>query len=1165
MPVFTFRLYLLLGLLGLPALSTTLQAKPTTSAVAPAPKGLEFVQNKGQWDAQAHFAADLPAGRLFLTSTGFSYSFADPVALRAYHEHKRTDATPPGQRGLRTHSYRVSFEGGNSKAIIEGEEATAEVRNYFLGKDPSHWASQVGSFRQVRYRAVYPGIDVHLYENASQTLEYDFTVRAGAKPEAIRLRYQGAQSVSLTPEGGLRIRTSVGDVLEQAPKAWQIRPNGEQVPVECAFQLRDNVLSFRLGNYDRKLPLIIDPTVVFSSFTGSTADNWGFTATYDAQGNMYSGGVAFSLGYPTTTGAVQTTFAGIADIAIIKYNTAVAGSTSRLYATYLGGGQVEVPHSLVVNNRNELVILGTTGSNNYPVTTKAFARSFSGGQFTDPLNEGSAEYLQYANGSDLVISTLSANGGTLVASTYLGGSANDGLNLTGSLVNNYGDQFRGDVITDSDNNVYLASTTLSTNFPTRNGFGTTAPVGANAVVSKLTADLSTLVWSNYLGGSGAEAAYSIQLGPARSVVVAGGTTSTNFPVTAGSLMTTAPAGVNGFVARIAPAGNSITQATYIGTPGNDQAYFAQLDADDNVYLLGQSSGNYPVTAGRYSRAGSHQFIHKLNPTLSQTAYSTVFGTGRLSYDFSPTAFLVDDCERIYVCGWGGSTNAGYGLGSSSTTGLPVTNDAVQRNTDGSDFYLAEFTPGMASLEYATFFGENGGRGEHVDGGTSRFDKRGMVYQAVCGGCSGTQGFPVPPGASYYSTRNGSFNCNNAAFKMDFGIVVADPGLARYVCASSAPIVLGGSPAGGTWSGPGVSANPGGGFRFTPTAGLVGRQVLTYAVASTGICVSRRPLRITVLPDVAVSIAPIPELCIDATNITVQATPTGGTWSGPGVLGNIFSPRQAGVGTHTITYTMSDTLGCGVATRQIIVRALPQVTAGAPLTLCAYETQAIQLLGASPAGGTWSGPGVTPSGLFTPPNTNLKGANITLTYSYNQNGCVATATKQIVLAPSPTSSFPLNVPECISAPQYTGLAPFTHQFEPVLAGGIYEWDFGDGSPKSTEASPSHVFEQPGTYNVKLVARYANCTVETGFVPVVVGDVFVPNIITPGDDNKNDTFIPRFSCQPATLRIFSRWGNKVYETANYRNDWRGENLPDGMYYYHLRDAEGRSVKGWVQVKR
>lgn len=1161
----TLRSYLVTLLLGLPALPASSGPAPQHKAAAPLPRSLEFVENKGQWDAQAHFMAELPAGRLFLTSSGFTYTFADPAALRAYHEHKASPATANGL--VRTHAYRVSFEGGNSRAAIQGEEATTEVRNYFLGKDPSKWASQVAGFRQARYKEVYPGIDVRLYENAAQLLEYDFTVRAGAKPEAIRLRYQGAESVRLTAEGGLQIHTSVGDVLEQAPKAWQTSASGERTLVECAFQLQNNVLSFRLGQYDRKRPLIIDPTVVFSSFTGSTADNWGFTATYDEQGNMYSGGIAFGAGFPSSTGATQTTYAGACDIAIIKYNTTVRGQASRLYATYLGGSEVDVPHSLVVNSRNELVILGTTSSRNYPVTAQALSRNFNGGQSADPLFEGKDGPMVYPNGSDLIVSTLSANGSALLASTYLGGSANDGLNLSSDLLNNYGDQFRGDIITDADNNVYLASTSLSNNFPVKNGFGNVALTGANAVVCKLTANLSTMLWGNYLGGTGAEAAYSIQLGAGRSVVVAGGTTSRNFPVTTGSLLTTAPAGVNGFVTRIAPAGNAISQSTYIGTSGDDQAYFAQLDADDNVYLLGQSSGSYPVTTGRYVRANSHQFIHKLNSTLSQTAYSTVFGSGRAAYDLSPTAFLVDDCERIYVCGWGGRTNSGYGFGSSSTAGLPVTGNAVQTSTDGSDFYLAQFTPGMASLEYATFFGENGGSGEHVDGGTSRFDKRGMVYQAVCGGCGGTQGFPVPPTASYFNTRNGYRNCNNAAFKVDFGMVVADPGPARYVCASGASIALGGTPAGGTWSGPGVSGNATSGYRFTPTAALVGRNILTYSIATTGICVSKRPLRITVVPDVTISINAVPALCVDANNITLQASLTGGTWSGPGITGgvNMFDPKKAGAGTHTITYTMPDTLGCGVATRQIVVKPLPQVNAGPPLTMCSYETQPVQLLGASPAGGTWTGPGVTPGGLFTPPDTKLKGANLTLTYTYVQDGCPNSATRQIVLAPSPANNFPLNVPACSTAPQYTGLAPFTCQFEPVLAGGTYEWDFGDGSPKSTEATPSHVFEHAGTYTVKLIARYSNCTVETGFVPVVVGDVFVPNIITPGNDDKNDKFMPRFSCQQASLRVFSRWGNKVYETDNYRNDWRGENLPDGMYYYHLRDTEGRSAKGWVQVKR
>ncbi|MFC7666864.1 hypothetical protein ACFQT0_05110 [Hymenobacter humi] len=128
---------------------------------------------------------------------------------------------------------------------------------------------------------------------------------------------------------------------------------------------------------------------------------------------------------------------------------------------------------------------------------------------------------------------------------------------------------------------------------------------------------------------------------------------------------------------------------------------------------------------------------------------------------------MDECERVYISGWGGSTNtpqAGW-LGG-TTTGLPITANAVQRQTDGSDFYLAEFAAGMTGLEYGTFFGQQGGRGEHVDGGTSRFDKRGVVYQAVCA-CGGSQGFPLPPGAGTYTIRNGRLELQQRGVQNEF--------------------------------------------------------------------------------------------------------------------------------------------------------------------------------------------------------------------------------------------------------------------------------------------------------------------------------------------------------------------------------------------------------------
>ncbi|OWP64964.1 hypothetical protein CDA63_00985 [Hymenobacter amundsenii] len=713
-----------------------LEAAPR-AAIAPGPgQTLEFVENKGQWPKVVRYQAELPGGRLYLTPTGFTYSFLEPAALeRLNHRHEApTDQPrqPEPAAPVRGHAYTVSFEGGNARAPLMPTQPTAGTRNYFVGSNARDWAADVSGYRQVRYEGVYPGIDVQLYENAGQHLEYDFRVAPGAKPTDIRLRYAGPDVVRLTAEGQLLIETSVGTITEQAPQAWQTTASGQRRPISCRFELQGQTVRFRLGTYDPKLPLIIDPTVLFSSFTGSLADNWGFTATYDAQGNMYSGGVAFNVGYPTSPGAFQTSFAGVGDVAIIKYKVTSKGPAARLYATYLGGKDTDTPHSLVVNGRDELVILGTTGSNNFPVSNGALQRTFRGG----PTNGLPGGKMDYPQGSDLFVATLSSDGSKLVASTYLGGSGTDGLNYM--LSNNYGDPWRGDILTDGDNNVYLASVTQSSDFPLAQPLQSRLQGASDAVVCKLPRLLDRLVWSTYLGGSQNDAAFSLQLTPDQHLYVAGGTTSTNFPAASTAVQPKWNGGRDGFVVCFTPAGTALRYSTYLGTASDDLAFFLQLDNSGDVYVLGQTnSADYPITPGLYGNKGARQFIHKLSADLRTTAYSTTFGTPGQT-NLSPTAFLVDDCERVYVCGWGGINNQGYSNGSTSR--LKVTPDAVQANTDGSDFYLAQFAAGLTGLEYATFYGEQGGRGEHVDGGTSRFSKKGVVYQAVCGGCRAPRGF-----------------------------------------------------------------------------------------------------------------------------------------------------------------------------------------------------------------------------------------------------------------------------------------------------------------------------------------------------------------------------------------------------------------------------------------
>ena len=444
------------------------------TSIPPADASLEFVENKGQWDAHARYAAALPGGRLFAEASGLTFALVDAPAL-AHHGHETSRETPhptTADSVLRGHAVTLRFVGAAGQ--LRATEITAEHRNYFLGNDPKQWASDVRGFRRLHYAGLWPGVDAQVYESADQHLEYDFELAPGADPASIALRHEGADAVRLdAATGRLLVQTSVGTITERAPQAWQLDAAGRRQPVPCRYVLTGTTVTFALGTYDATRPLTIDPVVVFSTYTGSFADNWGFTSTYDAQGNLYSGGIAFGVGFPASPGAFRTTYAGLTDIALIKYNTGVSGAAARVWATYLGGTSADFPTSLVVNSQGELLMLGITSSSNYPTTAGALQSVFRGGTYADPYTGGAAAL---PNGSDLVITRFNAAGSALVGSTYLGGTANDGLlplnvNTTAQLAHNYGDPFRGDILVDAADNVYIASHTTSTNFPVSQGLG----------------------------------------------------------------------------------------------------------------------------------------------------------------------------------------------------------------------------------------------------------------------------------------------------------------------------------------------------------------------------------------------------------------------------------------------------------------------------------------------------------------------------------------------------------------------------------------------------------------------------------------------------------------------------------------------------------------------
>ncbi|WP_191906950.1 DUF7948 domain-containing protein [Adhaeribacter soli] len=1139
-------------------------------------KSLEFIQNRNQLDPAVKFNATLPAGQLYLKSNQWVFSFLDQADFSKSDPHNHFEGGVTSEV-LHGHTYTVSFLGANPQTEVKGNKQTPGYRNYFLGDDPKQWASSVPAFEVVHYQNLYPGIDAQLYENR-QKLKYDFILQPKADPGLIKMEYMGAENVRLD-QGNLVIKTSVNTVTEQKPYAYQVIA-GKKTEVPCRFKLKGNMLSFEFPKgYRRNLPLVIDPTLVFSSYTGSILDNWGCTATYDEDGNIYSGGLVRNVWpgtFPVTPGAFKTSFTGIINMAIMKFNPNASGPTSRVWATYLGGSRIDAPHSIVVNNRNELLVLGSTSSNNYPTTTNAFDRSYNGGTPVNPYNNTAASsinfgFFGYNPGSDLVISKLSAGGDALLSSTYLGGSGNDGLlRLSSPLTRNYGDQFRGDIQIDVNDNVYIASSTNSQDFPLSKPFQVNhAGSATDAVVCKLSPDLSSLVWSSYLGGNGHDAAYSVQIDTQFNVFICGGTTSNNLPQTAGAFKPAYSAGQNepdGFASKIDMNGN-LVRTTYIGASGSyDQAYFLQLDGQNNVYLLGQTAGNYPATPGVFSTPVGRQFIQKLNSNLTTGIFSTRFGSADGQFNISPTAFLVDNCERIFVCGWGGEINhqePDYVQGS--TAGLPVTANAIKPSTDGSDFYLMQLSQNATQLDYASFLG--GSVPEHVDGGTSRFDKRGFVYQAVCAGCGGNNAFPTTPNA--WSTTNGTANnpdrnrrnCNNAAVKFDFAVSAAVTGTTQQACLNAAPFTIAGTPSGGTWSGPGVTS----GGVFDPAVAGLGSHALTYTVV-VGTCQSTANKVITVVTQPAVNFSGLKndKYCLsDKPVLLVPSTP-GGTFNGPGIqTGNLWSPEAAGPGRHVITYSFTDKNSCtATATDTVEVETPIPVSAGPNEGVCA-GTAPFTLAGMSPTGGTWSGDGVTSNGVFAPASVGV--GRHTLTYSVVTGNCTYKATKIIEIEPTAEIQTVLPYPNCNSADSLiAGYTPLKINFKNNFPlGKNYHWDFGDGTI-STEENPEHVYTEEGTYSVQLTTDFGReCVRSYSVSQLRVVKSIIPNIITPNGDGKNDTFVPKVTCLPQTLKIYSRWGHLVYERENYQDEFNSDNLSSGVYYYHLRDTEGKNWKGWLEI--
>jgi gliding motility-associated-like protein len=976
---------------------------------------LQFIENKGQWDKGVVFRADMQGAGFSLGKSGYSttlYNPKDYERVRSIvHGHH------PGTSSLDSfivhrHTYTVQFLEANPNPEVIPEKPGEGTNNYFIGSDPSKWASGCKVFMAVVYKDIYPGIDVRYYSDGG-TLKYDLIIHPGADASRIKMGY-GSSTTLRVQRNQLHVGTSVGEALENIPQAYQPSASG-RASVDCRYRVRGNTVSFDVKDYDHQTTLVIDPTLYFCSFTGSPADNWGFTATYGADGSMYLGGIA-DAGYDTSPNAFQVNFKGEdgsgipGDIAIIKLTP---DGKQRVFATYIGGSLQDQPHSLIENPNGELIIAGRSNSGDFPLRVPAVG------------NNG---------GWDIVVCRLSADGQQLLGSMKIGGSSSDGVNIadystqgTNILKQNYGDDARSEVNVDAAGNVYLASCTQSTDFPyTAGAFQDSLKGGQDGVVLKINPAVNQVLWATYLGGKGYDASYVLALSPTipGAIFVGGGTNSPDFPgVKAGVVQPGFAGGTcDGYVAWLTDNGTSVSlnRSTYIGTGGIDQVYGVQFDKLGFPYIMGTTTGTWPVINAAYNTPGSKQFICKLQPDLSAYIYSTCWGTASAVPNISPVAFLVDRCENVYVSGWGGKVNSLEGYQSAGTAGLPLVGNPVQNHTDGSDFYFFVMKKNASAQLYGSFFGQNGGQfQEHVDGGTSRFDKNGVIYQGICANCGGGAVFPTTPKA-YSDSNKSNGRCNEAGVKIGFNLAGVGSGIKASIDGRPPFAHLGCAP---------LQVN------FTDTIGNAVTYVWHFGDGSAD--------QTTTAPQ------------------TSHAYPATGVYN---VRLISVDPNSCnGADTSYVTLTARNN-------EALVNYALVKLPPCDSLTYRFYNHSTAN------AGATFSGSAfVWDFGDGTPPLTTgpdsvdhrfpAPGSYSVVLTMVDTGFCNSPQADTLALNISPLVKAGFTTPPA-------GCAPYTAVFTTIIRGGQhFLWDFGDGSV-SDEVMPVHVYPKPGTFTVKLLVIDSN---------------------------------------------------------------------------------------------
>jgi hypothetical protein len=688
---------------------------------------LSFEPNQGQADSSIDFLARGNGYNVLVGTNQALLALRPPAAGSPIGQDPSpvsaaVESPPVAPLGLR-------LVGANPQSALAQEDVLPGTVNYFQGSDPSRWRTDLPTYATIRDAGVYPGIDV-VYHGEQGQLEYDFDLAPGSDPGAIRLSFEGADQVELTAAGDLALHTPAGELHQPKPVLYQESEGGPQ-PVDGGYLLgQQDYVSFWVGSYDPSRPLVIDPTLAYSTFLSGSRGSEGTGIAVDVTGNAYVSGLAFATDFPTSPGSVQKTFGSgdcggfpCTNVFVSKLNPA---GTAVIYTDFLAGAALEQRSAIAVDTAGNAYLAGTASTASFPTTPGVI-------QPSPPANK--------VGDNNAFVSKLNPSGTTLVYSTFLSGSL--------------GSQGAG-IAVDAAGNAYVTGNTFSADFPTTPGAFQPTLIGVHdAFVSKLNPTATTLAYSTFLGGAGNGQADGNTFGQglaadgAGNAYVTGSTGSPTFPTTPGSFQPTCPTHIScatGFVTKMNPTGTALVYSTYLGGTGSDQGSAIAVDAPGNAYLTGLAfSADFPTTPGAFQpTCPTHfscdsGFVSKLNPAGSALVYSTFLGGGTF-----------DTGVGIGVDGPGDA----WVIGSTASADFPTTPDAVKRTLhDTEDAFVSKLNPSGTALLFSTFLG-----GDSPDSGASiAVDHAGNAYVT---GETESSDFPTTPGV-LQPTCGGVFVCFDA--------------------------------------------------------------------------------------------------------------------------------------------------------------------------------------------------------------------------------------------------------------------------------------------------------------------------------------------------------------------------------------------------------------------